>query len=82
MKKVITLDFSECCYLGEVYEVIRRGLELPEWFGANPDALWFPTAAEAMSAIRAAFTAGTAVLVKASHAMNFGQIVKELETTE
>ena len=49
---------------------------------ANPDALWFPTAAEAMSAIRAAFTAGTAVLVKASHAMNFGQIVKELETTE
>jgi len=40
MKKVITLDFSECCYLGEVYEVIRRELELPEWFGANPDALW------------------------------------------
>ena len=40
MKKVITLDFTECCYLGEVYEVIRRGLELPEWFGANPDALW------------------------------------------
>ena len=40
MKKDITLDFSECCYLGEVYEVIRRGLELPEWFGANLDALW------------------------------------------
>ena len=49
---------------------------------ANPDALWFPTAVEALPAIRAAFTAGTAVLVKASHAMNFGQIVKELETTE
>ena len=40
MKKVITLDFTECCYLGEVHEVIRRELELPEWFGANPDALW------------------------------------------
>lgn len=38
--KIITLDFTECCYLGEVYEVIRRELELPEWFGANPDALW------------------------------------------
>ena len=49
---------------------------------ANPDALWFPTAADALPAIHAAFTAGTAVLVKASHAMNFGQIVKELETAE
>ena len=49
---------------------------------ANPDALWFPTVADALSAIRAAFTAGTAVLVKASHAMHFTDIVKDLETTE
>ena len=49
---------------------------------ANPDALWFPTVAEALSAIRAAFTAGTAVLVKASHAMHFTGIVKDLESTE
>ena len=49
---------------------------------ANPDALWFPTVAEALSAIRAAFTAGTAVLVKASHAMHFTDIVKDLESTE
>ena len=46
---------------------------------ANPDVLWFPTVAEALSAIRAAFTAGTAVLVKASHAMHFTDIVKDLE---
>ncbi len=49
---------------------------------ANPDALWFPTVPEALSAIRAAFTAGTAVLVKASHAMHFTDIVKDLESTE
>lgn len=49
---------------------------------ANPDALWFPTVAEALSAIRAAFTTGTAVLVKASHAMHFTDIVKDLESTE
>ena len=49
---------------------------------ADPDALWFPTVAEALPAIRAAFTAGTAVLVKASHAMNFTDIVKDLEATE
>ena len=49
---------------------------------ADPDALWFPTVAEALSAIRAAFTAGTAVLVKASHAMHFTDIVKDLESTE
>ena len=49
---------------------------------ANPDVLWFPTVAEALPAIRAAFTAGTAVLVKASHAMHFTDIVKDLESTE
>lgn len=49
---------------------------------ADPDALWFPTAAEALPAIRAAFTTGTAVLVKASHAMHFTDIVKDLESTE
>lgn len=49
---------------------------------ADPNALWFPTVAEALPAIRAAFTAGTAVLVKASHAMHFTDIVKELETAE
>lgn len=49
---------------------------------ANPNALWFPTAAEAVDAIRSAFTPGTAVLVKASHAMRFTDIVKELEQTK
>ena len=38
--KTRNLDFSKCNYLGEVYEVIKKELELPEWFGANLDALW------------------------------------------
>ncbi len=34
------LDFSLCKYLGEVHEVIKKELELPDWYGANLDALW------------------------------------------
>ena len=45
----------------------------------DPQAQWFATVEEAMPAIRQLFTSGTAVLVKASHAMHFERIVKELE---
>ena len=45
----------------------------------DPQAQWFTTVEEAMPAIRQLFTPGTAVLVKASHAMHFESIVKELE---
>ena len=38
--KIRNLDFSECRFLGEIYEVIKNELELPKWFGANLDALW------------------------------------------
>lgn len=34
------LDFSSCKYLGEIHDIIRNELELPEWYGANLDALW------------------------------------------
>lgn len=34
------LDFSECIYIGEIYSVIKKELELPEWCGENLDALW------------------------------------------
>ena len=34
------LDFSDCVYIGEIYAVIKRELELPEWCGENLDALW------------------------------------------
>ena len=45
----------------------------------DSQAQWFATVEEAMPAIRQLFTPGTAVLVKASHAMHFESIVKELE---
>ena len=45
----------------------------------DTQAQWFTTVEEAMPAIRQLFTPGTAVLVKASHAMHFERIVKELE---
>ena len=45
----------------------------------DSQAQWFATVEEAMPAIRQLFTPGTAVLVKASHAMHFERIVKELE---
>ena len=34
------LDFSKCKYLGEIHEILKKELELPEWYGANLDALW------------------------------------------
>ena len=69
------------CTLG-LDTVVAIGPKAKAIQDANPDVLWFPTVAEALSAIRAAFTAGTAVLVKASHAMHFTDIVKDLESTE
>ena len=66
----------------ELDTVVAIGPKAKAIQDANPDALWFSTVADALSAIRAAFTAGTAVLVKASHAMHFTDIVKELELTE
>lgn len=45
----------------------------------DPQAQWFATVEEAMPVIRQLFTPGTAALVKASHAMHFERIVKELE---
>ena len=44
-----------------------------------PRAQHFAAIEEALPALRREFTPGTAVLVKASHAMEFGKIVSELE---
>ena len=59
--------------------VIAIGVKAKAITETNPAAAWFATLEEALPAIRFAFSAGTAVLVKASHAMEFGKIVKELE---
>ena len=48
---------------------------------ATGDAYHFLTIEEAMPTVHKLFTAGTTALVKASHAMEFPKIVKELEET-
>lgn len=39
-KKIITLDLTDCKYLGELHERIRIAFEFPECYGANLDAFW------------------------------------------
>lgn len=59
--------------------VIAIGEKARDIVSAAPNAQWFPSVEDALPAVRAAFTGGTAMLVKASHAMHFENIVKELE---
>lgn len=66
---------------GELHldSVIAIGEKARNIASAAPNAQWFPSVEDALPAVRAAFTGGTAMLVKASHAMHFENIVKELE---
>lgn len=75
-------DMGELAQTLELDAVIAIGQKAKAIQDADPAAQWFPTVKEALGAIRDAFTSGTAVLVKASHAMHFTDIVKELELTE
>ena len=60
-------------------ETVAVGEKMKALTETDPEAQWFAGVEEAMPAVRARFTPGTAVLVKASHAMHFENIVKELE---
>ena len=66
---------------GELHldSVIAIGEKARDIASAAPNARWYASVDDAMPVIRAAFTEGTSVLVKASHAMHFENIVKELE---
>ena len=66
---------------GELHldSVIAIGEKARDIASAAPNAQWFPSVEDALPAVRDAFTGGTAMLVKASHAMHFENIVKELE---
>ena len=66
---------------GELHldSVIAIGEKARDIASAAPNAQWFPSVEDALPAVHAAFTGGTAMLVKASHAMHFENIVKELE---
>ena len=58
--------------------VIAIGARAKYFTEGNPSAQWFESVDQAMDAVRAAFTAETAMLVKASHSMHFEKIVEEL----
>ena len=58
--------------------VIAIGARAKYFTEGNPSAQWFESVDHAMDAVRAAFTAETAMLVKASHSMHFEKIVEEL----
>lgn len=36
--KIITLDLTDCKYLGELHERIKVAFDFPEWYGANLSA--------------------------------------------
>lgn len=37
-KNIITLDLTDCKYLGELHERIRVAFDFPQWYGANLSA--------------------------------------------
>ena len=74
-------DMGELTRRLKLDAVIAIGPKAKAILRGNPAAAWFSTMQEALPTIRFAFSEGTAVLVKASHAMEFGKIVKELEQT-
>ena len=59
--------------------VIAIGEKMRALQKADPSALWFPDVPSVLPALHECFMPDTAVLVKASHAMHFENIVKELE---
>ena len=38
--KHFDVNFTDCRYVGELYQELKRKLELPDWCGENLDALW------------------------------------------
>ena len=58
--------------------VIAIGARAKNFLEGNGSVQWFQSVEEAMDAIKAAFAADTAMLVKASHSMHFETIVEEL----
>ena len=59
--------------------VVAVGEKMRALRETDPSALWFPDTASALPALPDLFVGDTAIMVKASHAMHFESIVKELE---
>ena len=59
--------------------VVAVGEKMRALRETDPSALWFPDTASALPVLPDLFVGDTAIMVKASHAMHFENIVKELE---
>lgn len=76
-------DMGECTNQNGIDVVIAIGPKAKSITEtAKGEVYWFATKEEAYDTLRAQFTEGTVALVKASHAMEFGKIVEELETVK
>ena len=39
-KEYVTLDFSECKYISEIYQQMREKMNWDDWYGENLYAVW------------------------------------------
>ena len=39
-KKIITLDLTNCKYLGELHQRIKKAFDFPDYYGENWSAFW------------------------------------------
>ena len=39
-QKVITLDLTDCKYLGELHQRIKKAFDFPDFYGRNWSAFW------------------------------------------
>ncbi len=40
MKKIVTLDLTDCRFLGEIHLRIKKAFDFPDFYGENWDAFW------------------------------------------
>ena len=40
MKKIVTLDLTNCRLLGEIHLRIKKAFDFPDFYGENWDAFW------------------------------------------
>ncbi len=38
--KMAELDLTDCKYIGEIHQRIKKALDFPDYYGKNWDALW------------------------------------------
>lgn len=39
-KKIVTLDLTDCRFLGEIHLRIKKAFDFPDFYGENWDAFW------------------------------------------